>query len=70
MPILAISEISKEGKDGSDVWLRQKDGCIRGIYTGHKQPVVKRRGVYVTNMYMRERGSHDADSVFNRPGLP
>ena len=70
MPILAVSEISKEGRHGSDVRLRQKDGYIRDNYTGHRQPVVKRRGVYFTKMYIRKPGSRINDSVFSRPGQP
>ena len=70
MPILAVSELSKEGPAGSEVRLRLKDGYIRDLHTGQEQPVVKRRGVYFTKMYMRKSGPPDPSSGFTRPGLP
>ena len=70
MPILAVSELSKEGKRGSDVRLRQRDGYIRDLHTGYRQPVVKRRGVYFTKMYIKKPNLSTGESVFSRPGHP
>ena len=70
MPILAVSELSKEGQCGSDVRLRQKDGYIRDLHTGNRQHVVKRRGVYFTKMFIRKPRSEDIGSGFIRPGHP
>ena len=70
MPILAVSELSKEGVYGSEVRLRQKDGFIRDLQTGNRQQIVKRRGVYFTKMYIRKPNNLSVDSGFIRPGHP
>ena len=70
MPILAVSELSREGECGSDIRLRQKDGYIRDLKTGCRQHVVKRRGVYFTKMFIRKPRNSDVDSGFVRPGHP
>ena len=70
MPILAVSELSKEGLTGSDVRLQQRGGYIRDLTTGKRQQIVKRRGVYFTKMYIRKHGRHTIDSGFARPVLP
>ena len=70
MPILAVSELSKEGLTGSDVRLQQRGGYIRDLTTGTRQQIVKRRGVYFTKMYIRKHGRHTVDSGFARPVLP
>ena len=67
MPILAVSELSKEGPSGSEVRLRLKDGYIRYFHTGNRQRVVKRRGVYFTKRYVRKSNT---SSGFHRPGHP
>jgi hypothetical protein len=67
MPILAVSEISREGVSGSEVRLRQKDGYIRDLHTGRTQPIVKRRGVYFTKMFIRKRPVNASESDFVRP---
>ena len=68
MPILAVSELSKEGQCGSEVRLRQKDGYIRDLHTRIDQPVVKRRGVYFTKLFIRR--PRNPESGFIRPGTP
>ena len=45
MPILSVAELSKEGKEGSDVRFRRRDGFIEDVATGHKEFFVKRKGV-------------------------
>ena len=71
MPILAVSELSREGIDGSEVRLRQKDGYFRDLHTGKTQPIVKRRGVYFMKMFVRKHaagGNGDGPmSGFPRP---
>ena len=70
MPILAVSELSKEGPSGSEVRLRQRDGFIRDLSTGNRQHVVKRRGVYFTKLYVRKSNATEPDLGFARPGRP
>ena len=70
MPILAVSELSREGRNGSEVRLRQRDGFIRDLQSGNRQQIVKRRGVYFTKMYIRKLDNLSPDSVFIRPGHP
>ena len=70
MPILAVSELTKEGLTGSDVLLQQRSGYIRDLTTGQQQQIVKRRGVYFTQMYIRKSGKHSIDSGFTRPVHP
>ena len=65
MPILAVSELSKEGPRGSEIQLRANDGFIRDLSTGFKQPVVKRRGVYFTKLLVKK-----SSPGFTRPGQP
>ena len=70
MPILAVSELAKEGLTGSDVRLQQRGGYIRDLTTGQRQQIVKRRGVYFTKMYLRKPGKNGIDSGFTRPVHP
>ena len=70
MPILAVSELSREGRNGSEVRLRQRDGFIRDLQNGNRQQIVKRRGVYFTKMYIRKLDNLSTDSGFIRPGHP
>ena len=70
MPILAVSELSKEGESGSEVRLRQRDGYIKDLHTGHRQHVVKRRGVYFTKMFIKKPRTPVPESGFIRPGTP
>ena len=70
LPILAVSELSKEGECGSEVRLRHKDGIIKDLHTGDRQPVVKRRGVYFTKMFIKKTQTPGIESGFIRPGSP
>lgn len=70
MPILAVSDLSQEGHAGSEVCLRHRDGYMRYLHNGHRQHVVKRRGVYFTKMYVREPDAYSDGSGFIRPGHP
>ena len=67
MPILAVSELSKEGTYGSEVRLRQKDGFLRDLFTGRTQPIVKRRGVYFIKMFIRKQTHNAPEAGFTRP---
>ena len=65
MPILSVTELSKEGKDGSEVRFRHKDGDIIDNATGKKCHFVKRMGVYFMRLYFpKSPGSND---VMARP---
>ena len=68
LPVLAISELSREGRDGSEVRLRQKAGIFRDLATGKTQPIIKRRGVYCMKMFVRKNNvGTDGTSGFARP---
>ena len=54
MPILSVTEISKEGRSGSEVRFRAKDGVIIDNATGRTTPFVKRMGVYFMRLYFRK----------------
>ena len=57
MPILAVTELTKEGELGSEVRFRIKDGVIIDHLTGHRLHFVKRKGVYFMRLYFRKSKS-------------
>jgi hypothetical protein len=59
MPILSVTEISKEGKSGSEVRFRLKDGEIIDNATGKRCHFVKRMGVYFMRLYFPKSASND-----------
>ena len=65
MPILAVSELTKEGEHGSEIRFRRKDGIMIDNATGRRQHFVKRKGVYFIKLYVRKSGG--ANSGFTRP---
>ena len=58
MPILSVTELSKEGSSGSEVRFRIKDGEIIDNATGRKTPFVKRMGVYFMRLYFRNNAGN------------
>ena len=70
MPILAVSELSQEGRSGSEVSLRRRDGYLEDLQTGQCQPFVKRRGVYFMKMLVRKSCASGAESGFARQSTP
>ena len=62
MPILAVSEVAKEGELGSEIKFRAKDGLMVDNLTGRRTHFVKRKGVYFMRMYVRK-----SSSGFTRP---
>ena len=63
MPILAVTELTQEGDQGSEVRFRKKDGFIEDNLTGHREHFVKRKGVYFVKVFVPK-----ASSDFIRPG--
>ena len=57
MPILAVTELAQEGKLGSEVRFRAKDGCIIDNLTGRRAHFVKRKGVYSMRSYFPKNES-------------
>ena len=51
MPILAVTELAREGELGSEVRFRLKDGVIIDNLTGKRCQFVKRKGVYFMRLY-------------------
>ena len=51
MPILSVTEITKEGTLGSEVRFRRNDGMIVDNSTGRTSEFVKRMGVYFMRIY-------------------
>ena len=70
MPILAVSELSREGRSGSEVRLRRRDGYLEDLHTGQRQHIVKRRGVYFMKMYTRKGSTPGIEAGFTRPSQP
>ena len=75
MPILAVTELAKEGGLGSVVLFRAKDGVIVDSLTGKKNHFVKRKGVYFMRLYFPKAIPDAFDmtgpdvSVFARPEM-
>ena len=67
MPILAVTELTKEGSLGSEVRFRKRDGLMVDNATGRKQHFVKRKGVYFIKLYVPNDGEHPA--LFSRPDM-
>ena len=67
MPILAVTELTKDGTLGSELRFRKKDGLMADNATGHRQHFVKRKGVYFIKSYVPKDAEHP--SVFNRPAM-
>ena len=57
MPILAVTELTKEGELGSEVRFWIKDGVIIDNLTGHRVHFVKRKGVYFMRLYLSKSKS-------------
>ena len=57
MPILAVTELTKEGELGSEVRFRINDGVIIDNLTGHRVHFVKRKGVYFMRLYFSKSKS-------------
>ena len=71
MPILAVTELSREGELGTEVNLRHNGGEIYDISTGRRSEVVKRMGVYFTRIYF-PKSSHSEplnEQPFVRPDM-
>ena len=65
MPILAVTELTKEGPQGSTIGFRQNNGFIEDNVTHRRQHFVKRKGVYFMKQYTKR--SKSADLGFARP---
>ena len=57
MPILSVTELSKDGDSGPDIRFRSKDGEIIDNATGKKCHFVKRMGVYFMRLYFPKSSS-------------
>ena len=71
MPILAVTELAREGELGTEVNLRHNGGEICDISTGRRSEVVKRMGVYFTRIYF-PKSSHSEplnEQLFVRPDM-
>ena len=61
MPILSVTELSKEGNSGSEIRFRSRDGEIIDNATGKKCHCVRRMGVYFMRLYFpKSPGLNDA----------
>jgi hypothetical protein len=68
MPIVAVTELAKEGEAGSEVRFRIQDGEIIDNLTGKRCQFVKRMGVYFMRIYFpKSNGGHNRSSGFGRP---
>ena len=62
MPILAVTEIAKEGDLGSEVRFRYQDGEIIDSLSGQSTEFVKRMGVYFMRIYFpKVKGRNNLD---------
>ena len=67
MPILSVTELSKEGRSGSEVRFRIQDGDIIDNFTGKKCHFVKRMGVYFMRLYFpKPTGDSNNSEGFGR----
>ena len=66
MPILAVTELTQEGDQGSEVRFRRKDGFIEDNLTGRREHFVKWKGVYFVKVFVPK--AVDASSDLIRPG--
>ena len=66
MPIMAVTELSANGKLGSQVVFNERDGRIVDQQTQATSKFYKRRGVYFMKLYILKDKSSDMD--FHRPG--
>ena len=67
MPILSVTELTKEGESGTEVRFRRKDGIMVDNTSGRRQHFVKRKGVYFIKLYVNKPGSNT--SGFTRPEM-
>ena len=67
MPILAVTELTKEGTVGSEVRFPKKDGLMVDNATGHRQHFVQRKGVYFITLFVHKDAEHP--SVFSRSAM-
>ena len=66
MPIMAVTELSSNGKLGSQVVFNERDGHVMDQQTQATSKFYKRRGVYFMKLYILKDKSSDMD--FHRPG--
>ena len=67
MPILSVTELTKEGSLGSEVRFRKRDGLMVDNATGRRHHFVKRKGVYFIKLYVPNDSEHH--SGFSRPDM-
>ena len=68
MPSVAVTELAKEGKTGSEVCFKIQDGEIIDNFTGKRCHFVKRMGVYFMRIYFpKSTGGHNRSAGFGRP---
>ena len=68
MPIVAVTELAKEGDAGSEVRFRIQDGEIIDNLTGKRCQSVKRTGVYFMHIYFPKSAcGHKRSEGFGRP---
>ena len=81
MPVISVAQLSKEGKLGSEVTFRKKDGLIRDIDSGRTTKFIKRQGVDFIRLRVRKPNgggitdvsnehAMDVDTGFARPAVP
>ena len=73
MPIIAVTDISSNGKAGTEVCFRHNGGNILDVTTQKKSAFVRRRGVYFMKLFYKKNqcskpNANDRD--FTRPGKP
>ena len=76
MPILAVTDISQNGVDGTETRFRTHGGEIIDLTTQNKSAFIRRRGVYFIKMFYKPDQCPDdchcdsGSSGFTRPGTP
>ena len=77
MPIVAVTDISKNGSNGTEVRFRNNGGDVLDVTTQRKSAFVRRRGVYFMKLFYKKTQCHSQNAHdhvvnrdFHRPGTP
>ena len=76
MPIIAVTDISQNGIDGTETRFRTHGGEMIDLTTRNKSSFIRRRGVYFIKMFYKPDQCSDdchcesGSSGFARPGTP
>ena len=73
MPIVAVTDISRNGKAGTEVCFRNNGGDILDVTTQKRSAFVRRRGVYFMKLFYKKNQCSKPNAIdrdFTRPGKP